>query len=91
MAGADYLRCSQCDCKIVYNDSFEPDDRTNDCLCGRCVRDIVVGVRKTISEFRKLADTPIVEPVRGLQVSRMHFDQWAEQLEAELPSKIVVT
>jgi len=30
-------------------------------------------IRQLIAEFEKLADTPLTDPIRGLQISRMHF------------------
>jgi hypothetical protein len=47
---------------------------------------LVAEVRSMVDEFQKLAAIPVTDPPRGLQVSRVHFDQWAERLEAAIPA-----
>ena len=46
-------------------------------------------IRQLIAEFEKLADTPLTDPIRGLQISRMHFADWAKQLRVAIGDEII--
>lgn len=73
------------DCQHIYNAHRQCQ------WCHRMRVDIetermVNGIRLLVSEFREFAAIPNLDPPRGLQVSRSHFDQWADDLEEMIPA-----
>ncbi len=46
---------------------------------------MIAEARDLIGEFRRLSAIPVGDPPRELQVSRSHFDEWADRLESSIP------
>lgn len=78
------LACAKCKSTII-NVGHQETERTQDLLCGPCVRDIQRELSAMRDEFRKLSNTPPSDPVTGLLISRMHFGDWADRLQGVCP------
>jgi hypothetical protein len=53
MASCDYLCCSKCHSKIVYNDNYEPDKETEGCLCGVCSAALQAATRRVVEAAQR--------------------------------------
>ena len=79
------VKCAKCKSNICVGGYAPSEERERDVMCGPCIRDMQQALVSLRDEFRKLSNTPPSDPVTGLLISRMHFGDWADQLQAVCP------